>query len=173
MDNLVAKKYAKAILTRADSNEFYEALSQIAPAFSLDKFKLILGSYELKKEDKLNLIASFFQNIKPNFMNFLKLLAQNSRLDLIPQITEELRKQKALKEQIYSGTLYSNKAVKESELKKLEEKLSQKFGVSIKLNNQTTQTQGIKMNLDELGYEISFSMQNLKSKMSEYILKTL
>lgn len=173
MDNLVAKKYAKAILTRADSNEFYELLKQITPAFKLDKFKLILSSNEIKKEEKFEFITSFFQNAKPQFVNFLKLLAQNSRLDLIPHIAEELRKQKALKEQIYSGTVFSNTAIHKDELANLEQKLSKKFGVSVKLDNQITDTQGIKMSLDELGYEISFSMQSLKSKMSEYILKTL
>lgn len=173
MDNLIAKKYAQAILTRKDANEFYELLQGVVGAFSLEKMQLILGSNELKKEDKFEFIASFFQKAKPNFVNFLKLLAQNSRLALIPQIAEELRKQKALKEQIYSGVIYSNKALKKDELANLEQKLGKKFGVSIKLSNQITDTQGIKMSLDELGYELSFSMQSLKTKMSEFILKTL
>lgn len=173
MDNLIAKKYAKAILTRKDSNDFYELLSSVVPAFSLEKFKLILGSNELTKEQKFEFVASLFQKAKPNLVNFLKLLAQNSRLALIPQIAEELRKQKALKEQIYSGIIYSKKALKKDELANFEEKLSKKFGVSVKLSNQITDTQGIKMSLDELGYELSFSMQSLQSKMSEYILKTL
>lgn len=173
MESLIAKKYAKAILTRKDANEFYELLLNIVPAFSLDKFKLILGSNELKKEDKLQFISSFFQSAQPNFINFLKLLAQNSRLNLIPQIVKELGRQKALKEQIYSGTIFSEKSINKNELASLEQKLSKKFNVSVKLNNQITNTQGIKISLDELGYELSFSMQSLKSKMSDYILKTL
>lgn len=173
MDNLIAKKYAQAILTRKDANDFYELLQGVAGAFKFEKMQLILGSNELKKEDKFEFVLSLFQKPKANFVNFLKLLAQNSRLGLIPQIAEELGKQKALKEGIYSGTIFSKKALKKDELANLEQKLGKKFGVSIKLSNQTTDTQGIKMSLDELGYELSFSMQSLKSKMSEYILKTL
>lgn len=173
MENLIAKKYAKAILTRKDANEFYELLLAIVPAFSLEKFRLILSSNELKKEDKLQFISSFFQNAKPNFINFLKLLSQNSRLNLIPQIVKELGRQKALKEQIYSGTIFSEKAINKDELASLEQKLSKKFNVSVKLNNKITNKQGIRISLDELGYELSFSMQSLKSKMSDYILKTL
>ena len=173
MEDLIAKKYAKAVLMRADANEFYEFLLAVVPAFSLDKFKLILNSYEIKKDEKLKVVMSFFQKTTPNFTNFIKLLAQNSRLGLIPQIVEELRKQKALKEQIYSGIIFSQEAVKADKIAELEQKLSKKFNVSIKLDNQITQTQGIKISLDELGYEISFSMQSLKSKMSDYILKTL
>ena len=173
MDNLIAKKYAQAILTRKDANEFYELLQGVAGAFKFEKMQLILGSNELSKEKKFEFVLSFFQKPKPNFVNFLNLLAQNSRLTLIPQIAEELRKQKALKEGIYSGTIYSNKALKKDEITNLEQKLGKKFGVSIKLESQITDTQGIKMSLDELGYELSFSMQSLKTKMSEFILKTL
>lgn len=173
MDKLIAKKYAKAILTRKDANEFYELLCSIVPAFSLEKFKLILSSNELKKEDKLKFISSFFQNAKPNFINFLRILTQNSRLNLIPQIVKELSRQKALKKQIYSGTIFSAQAIDKDKLASLEQKLSKKFNVSVKLNNKITNEQGIKIGLDELGYELSFSMQSLKSKMSDYILKTL
>ena len=76
MEDLIAKKYAKAILMRADANEFYEFLLAVVPAFSLDKFKLILNSYEIKKDEKLKVVMSFFQKTTPNFTNFIKLLAQ-------------------------------------------------------------------------------------------------
>ncbi|TQR61385.1 F0F1 ATP synthase subunit delta [Campylobacter troglodytis] len=173
MEDLIAKKYAKAILTRNDANEFYELMLKLVPAFSLDKFKLILNSYDIKKEEKLNIIMSFFEKTTPNFTNFIRLLAHNSRLNLIPQIVEELRKQKALKEQLYSGTVFSQDSISLDKITELEQKLSKKFNVSIKLDNQITNMQGIKISLDELGYEISFSMQGLKTKMSDYILKTL
>ena len=70
--------------------------------------------------------------------------------------------------------VHSPKALHKKELDELEKKLSQKFKLTIRLRNETNAaTQGIKISLDELGYELGFSMQALKSKMSEYILKTL
>ncbi|NDJ27379.1 ATP F0F1 synthase subunit delta [Campylobacter sp. MIT 12-8780] len=173
MENLIAKKYAKAILERKDSKEFYELLSQLSPAFALPKFKMILESSEYKKGQKLEIIMSFFQSVKPSFENFIRLLTQNSRLTLIPKIVEELRKQEALKAQIYTGIVYSEQALEQNKINDLEKKLSEKFKVSIKLENQITKTQGIKISLEELGYEISFSIQSLQTKMSDYILKTL
>ncbi|WP_297193529.1 F0F1 ATP synthase subunit delta [uncultured Campylobacter sp.] len=173
MNDLLAKRYAKAILSRNDSDEFYEFLSSVNTAFSLPKFKEILNSYELKKDKKLELILSFFKELKPSFVNFLKILTQNSRLYLIPFVLEELRKQKALKEQIYSGIVFSKNEVDSSKLLELEKALSKKFAVNIKLTNKLSKDSGVKISLDELGYEISFSMQNLQMKMSDYILKTM
>lgn len=173
MDNLVAKRYAKAILSQKNSGDFYELLQSLIPAFSLEKFRLILGSSELSKDDKFNFVSSFFGKKEANFLNFLKILALNSRLGLIPEIFEELKRQKALKEQIYEGVVFSQKALAKKELDELEKKLSQKFKVSIKLKNEISENQGIKISLDELGYELGFSMNSLKAKMSEFILKSL
>lgn len=173
MNDLVAKRYAKAILAQKNADEFYELLSGIVPAFCLEKFKLILASSELSKDDKFKFIGSFFDKAKPNFLNFLKILALNSRLGLIPQIFDELKRQKALKEQIYEGVVFSQKALAKKELDELEKKLSQKFKVSIRLKNEVSKTQGIKISLDELGYELGFSMNSLKIKMSEFILKSI
>ena len=157
MDNLIAKRYAKAILTQKNADEFYELLSTLVGAFSLEKFKAILNSSQISKDEKLKFISSCFDKGKP-----------------IPQIAQELGRQKALKAQIYEGVVHSPKALHKKELDELEKKLSQKFKLTIRLRNETNAaTQGIKISLDELGYELGFSMQALKSKMSEYILKTL
>lgn len=172
-NDVIVKKYARAILDRADSNEFYENLLKISPAFTMDKFKMILESYQIKKDEKFNFIFSFFEDSKPYFKNFIKLLAQNSRLNLIPEIVSELEKQKAFKENVYFGIIYSQEPIDKGQITLLEEKLSKKFNAKIKLENQVKKTQGIKISLDELGYELSFSMQSLKSKISDYILKTI
>ena len=119
MDNLIAKRYANAILTQKNADEFYELLSTLVGAFSLEKFKAILNSSQISKDEKLKFISSCFDKGKPNFMNFLKILAQNSRLNLIPQIAQELGRQKALKAQIYEGVVHSPKALHKKELDEL------------------------------------------------------
>ncbi len=173
MDNLVAKRYAKAILAQKNADEFYELLSTLSAAFGQEKFRLILGSNELDKQKKLEFVRSLFEKPKANFVNFLQILALNSRLDLIPQIFAELKRQKALKEQIYGGVVFSQKPLDKKALAQLEKKLSDKFKVSIKLANETSEAKGIRISLDELGYELGFSMDSLKAKMSEFILKNL
>lgn len=173
MDDLIAKKYALAILGRKDANSFYENLQGILGAFNEPKFSLILSSNEVKKDEKFNLISSFFTKPSKEFVNFLKILSVNSRLNLIPKITAELGKQRALKAQIYSGVVHSPKPLKKDDLANLEDKLSKKFKVKIELENEISTQKGVKIALDELGFQISFSMQDLEAKLSDYILKTL
>ncbi len=173
MNDLIAKKYAKAIALRADMNEFYDNLCVLNSAFILPKFKVLIESTQVKKEKKIELLSSFFTTLNPNFKNFLKLLTQNSRLSYIPQIVKELEKERSLREKIYLGVVYTKENLSEDKLKELESKLSTKLGVKINLKNELNQESGVKIALEELGYELSFSMKELSHKMSEFILKNI
>ncbi|WP_291949708.1 F0F1 ATP synthase subunit delta [Campylobacter sp.] len=173
MDNVVARIYAKAILNRNDFEDFYSKLLILSSAFNSSKFLDILDSYDIKRDKKLDFLFSLLDNPTQAFKNFLTLIVNNSREKLIPQITKELSEQKALKENIFSGEIYSREILNEDEVKNLENKLSQKFNAKIRLNSKINDNDGVKISLDTLGYEISFSMQNLKTKMNEYILKAI
>ncbi|TKX30830.1 F0F1 ATP synthase subunit delta [Campylobacter estrildidarum] len=173
MDNLIAKKYAKAIVSRIDEEEFCKNLFILNSAFSSPKFKDIINSSQIHKDKKLDLLNSFLEKINPNFTNFLKLLIKNSRLSYIPQIFKELEKQKALKNNVFSGIVYSREVLSENNLKELENKIGTKLNTKIKLENKINSNNGIKIYLEELGCEISFSMKSLQNKISEYILKNI
>lgn len=173
MDNTIAKTYAKAILDRGDFEEFYSNLLDLASAFGVSKFVDILNSYNIKQEQKLEFLLSLLDNSSQEFKNFITLIVINSRENLIPSIVEELSKQKALKENTFLGYIYSKEILAEDEIKNLEDKLSQRFNAKIRLESKIGINDGVKISLEGLGYEISFSMQNLKVKMSEYILKAI
>ncbi|EAH4660813.1 TPA: ATP F0F1 synthase subunit delta, partial [Campylobacter jejuni] len=49
MENIIARRYAKAIASRADINDFYQNLCILNSAFVLPKFKNIIESNEIKK----------------------------------------------------------------------------------------------------------------------------
>ncbi|MCX2683336.1 F0F1 ATP synthase subunit delta [Campylobacter sp. MIT 21-1685] len=171
--HLIAKKYVQALLTRVDLDEFYTNLSLLNSAFLVPKFKTIVESNQIKKEKKIELLQSFFEKSNQNFLNFLTILTYNSRLICIPEIVEELRKQKSLKENLFLGQVFSKEPLDEATLEKLESKLNTKFNVKIKLTNQITHNDGVKISLEELGYEISFSAKMLQEKMTEFVLKII
>ncbi|ECR2952473.1 F0F1 ATP synthase subunit delta, partial [Campylobacter jejuni] len=98
---------------------------------------------------------------------------ENSRLECIPQIVKELERQKAFKENIFVGIVYSKEKLSQENLKDLEVKLNKKFDANIKLNNKINQDDSVKIELEELGYELSFSMKALQNKLNEYILKII
>ncbi|KAA6227320.1 MULTISPECIES: F0F1 ATP synthase subunit delta [unclassified Campylobacter] len=172
MNDIIAKRYARAV-SKQDINEIYETLSGLVPAFSLPKFKIIVESTQVKKKKKAELLFSFFENLSLNCKNFLNLLVENSRISYIPQIVKELERQKITEENIYIGLVYTKEVLAQEKLEELQAKLSQKFKVKIQLQNQLINIDGVKIVLEELGYEISFSMKTLQNRISEFILKTI
>ncbi|ECH5954952.1 F0F1 ATP synthase subunit delta [Campylobacter jejuni] len=173
MENIIARRYAKAIASRADINDFYQNLCILNSAFVLPKFKNIIESNEIKKERKMEFLDSFLDIKNSSFQNFLRLLIENSRLECIPQIVKELERQKAFKENIFVGIVYSKEKLSQENLKDLEVKLNKKFDANIKLNNKISQDDSVKIELEELGYELSFSMKAFQNKLNEYILKII
>ncbi|MCH3697882.1 F0F1 ATP synthase subunit delta [Campylobacter lari] len=173
MEKVIAKTYAKAILERNDFENFYSNLLELSSAFASNKFIDILNSYEIKQDKKLELILSLLDNPSDAFKNFINLIVDNKREMLIPEIIKELSEQKASKENTFLGQVYSKEKLSEEEIKNLEEKLSLKFNAKIRLDSKISDNDSVKISLDGLGYEISFSMQSLKTKMNEYILKAI
>lgn len=171
--HLIAKKYIQALSSQANIDEFYSQLLLLNSAFSLPKFKIIIESNQIKKARKFELLCSFFEKPSHNFINFLKIVTENSRLVCIPEMVEELEKQRSFKENIFLGKVFSKEPLDDAILKKLESKLNAKFKVKVKLSSQISPNDAVKISLEELGYEISFSMQMLQEKMSEFVLKII
>jgi len=176
MNEVVAKKYVKAILSDVKSNElnaFVENLSELAAAFASDKFKSIISLPTLKVSQKVEFVLSLVKNQDAKFANFIKLLGANKRLELIPAILNEMKIEQSLLENTYRGEIIGNFDLNADQLKALEENFSKKFNSKIKLNGSKGEYNGVKVELDDLGVEVNFSIDRLKSQMSEYILKAI
>jgi F-type H+-transporting ATPase subunit delta len=176
MSDIVAKKYVKALTKSMDEKELtatLNSLQEIVPAFSNSKFMNILNSYDVLSSQKEKLVESMVENSDEKFKNFIKLLGENGRLVEIPAITKELSKQIALQNNQYEGLLISNFEVEDKEIKDIEQNLSKKLNADIKLTNKVTDYPGIKVEVESLGIEISFSADRLKAQMAEQILSSL
>lgn len=68
-----------------------------------------------------------FLILKILVFKILRLLIENSRLECIPQIVKELERQKAFKENIFVGIVYSKEKLSQENLKDLEVKLNKKI----------------------------------------------
>lgn len=176
MKEIVAKKYVKALASNLKDSEFDEVnagLKQLAYAFLLPKLGLILNLPNLTQKDKAEFLFSLSQSKNKKLLNLLKILGDNKKFDIIPQIYEEFAYQKALKDNTFRGEILGNFDISESKKKELEEKFSKKFGSKIQFDIVKNDYDGIKIELDDLGVEVNFSMSNLKAKMSEYIMKSI
>jgi F-type H+-transporting ATPase subunit delta len=176
MSNLIAKKYVKAILEGRDVSSaaaVYNELSQIASAFNDEKFNGIIASSEASTDQKVDLIISFVENCSEATKNLIKLLGSNKRLNMIADISAELKAQIDVLNNSYEGIVYTNSELSSDYIATIEEKFSNKFNVNLKLVQNVCDYDGIKVDIDGLGLEIGFSKDRLKSQMIEHILKAV
>ncbi len=103
------------------------------------------------KEDKIYAVSKIYND-------YLNLQTQKTLYDMSKNIV---------------GIVYSKEKLSQENLKDLEVKLNKKFDANIKLNNKISQDDSVKIELEELGYELSFSMKALQNKLNEYILKII
>ncbi len=176
MNGIIAKKYVNALMKSCNDSEIdsvEQSISEIVRAFSSAKFNNIILSPDLSKEQKEEFILSLVETKDRKIINFIKLLVLNDRLTLIPAIAKELKFQISLKSNSYEGEIISNFEINEEQVAKLEENFSKKFSANIKLHSFVSDFPGVKIELDDLGVEVSFSLERLKSQMVEHILKAI
>ena len=172
MKELIAKKYVKALvsdLSKDEFNNFTARLQEIANAFANEKFQNIIVSPNLKNSQK----ADFVGEADQKFVNFIKLLGENKRLDILPNIVSELLAQKSKMDNVFYGKIYGGSQISQAQISELESSFSKRFNAKIILEPVKSNYNGIKIELDDLGVEASFSVDRLKAQMSEYILKAI
>ncbi|AXX92973.1 F0F1 ATP synthase subunit delta [Malaciobacter molluscorum LMG 25693] len=176
MIDLVAKRYVKALLDGrevASVTALSEELNAISSAYNDDKFIAIISSIEVKNSDKVNLIISLLDNCSDTLKNLINLLSENKRLDIIPVIAKELKAQLAVINNSFNGVIYTNKELAAEYISSIEKEFSKKFNVDLSLTQNVCDYNGIKVDIDGLGVEISFSKDRLKSQMIDHILKAV
>ncbi|MBL3519537.1 F0F1 ATP synthase subunit delta [Aliarcobacter lanthieri] len=176
MRDLVAKRYVKALIDGRDLKaitEISEKLNEISSAFNSDKFKSIITSPEVSENDKTTLVISLVTGANSALNNFIKLLGEKRRLDLLPLIANDLKIQIAKMNNSYIGVVYTNEELPSNYISSIEEQFSKKFNVKLSLSQKVGGYDGIKVDIDGLGVEISFSKDRLKSQLIDHILKAV
>ena len=177
MNDLVAKRYVKALVDGRDSNAITTVsnnLNVISSAFADEKFNSIISSPEVAVNSKVDLVISLVDSANDVILsNFIKLLGEKRRLSLLPFISKELNTQIAKMNNSYVGVVYTNQELSNDYVSSIEEQFSKKFDVKLSLSQNVCDYDGIKVDIDGLGVEISFSKERLKSQLIDHILKAV
>jgi len=176
MVNLVAKRYVKALMLDRDTKSvesIYNELNNIASAFTSEKFILIIDSTEVSMDSKVELILSFVKNASDVVKNFIKILAENKRLDIIPDIVQGLKDELSVLNNKYDGVIYTNKKLLKKDVQNLNKQFAKKFNIKLELTQEVCDYDGIKVDIAGLGVEVGFSKERLRSQMIEHILKAV
>ncbi|PLY04591.1 MAG: F0F1 ATP synthase subunit delta [Arcobacter sp.] len=176
MKDLIAKRYVKALLEGRDlesATAIYNDLKTISSAFKEEKFISIISSSEVTNSSKIEFVTSFVENCTSDLKNLISLLGDKKRIDLIPEIVKELEGQVSRMNNTYTGVVYTNNKLTAKYISSIEEQFSKKFDVKLSLSQNVCDYDGIKVDIDSLGVEISFSKERLKSQMINHILKAV
>ena len=176
MSDLIAKRYVKALLDGRDNKAVTTVsknINTISEAFADEKFNSIVSSPEVSDSQKVELVLSFVKKADETLTNFVKLLGEKRRLTLLPSIASELNVQIAKMNNTYVGVVYTNQELSSDYVSSIEAQFSKKFDVNLSLSQNVCDYDGIKVDIDGLGVEISFSKDRLRSQMIDHILKAV
>jgi len=174
MEELIAKRYAKALSSLSqDIKGVSEVLNVLTEAISSNEVMSALTSPIISDEKKTEMILSAISDDDKTLVNFIKILGESKRLDLIPAIAKVLNADLQKESNQYKGVLKSKKKLDIEELSKLEETLKRYTGSTIKLTQEKTDLDGLRVSVDDLGIEVNFSKQRVKEQLIDFIKKSL
>ena len=176
MEELIAKRYVKALIESANEKELEEILvylTSLSTLFKDWKIKEILVSPEVSAQEKLQLLLEPIKGANPKFVNLMKLLAEKRRLSIIPLMAKELKDRLALMKKSFEGRVYSEFELTKEEIEKIEKALEKRIKASVHLQQASEKYDGIKVEVDTIGVEIEFSKSKIKKQLIENILKAI
>ena len=175
MEELIAKRYVKALSSVSNNiSGIADVLNVLTEAISVPEVQTVLDSPMVNAEKKTEMILSALgDNTDTTLVNFIKILGENKRLDLIPAIAKVLNAdlQKVANE--YEGVLNSKETLDAKALGELEETLKKYTGSTIKLTQEASDLDGLRVSVDDLGIEVNFSKQRVKEQLIDFIKKSL
>jgi F-type H+-transporting ATPase subunit delta len=177
MEELIAKRYIKALKENTDLNELMAVASlfdALAASFKDESFISVVGNPEVPTKDKELILL---EAVKPagseKINNLIKLLVENKRIAIIPTIAQELKKDIANTTKTYTGYVYSDSDIDAKVVDELGSGLSKKFDATISLTFIKNDFNGIKVEVEGLGIEINFSQERIDSQIIEHIIKAI
>ncbi len=175
MEELIAKRYAQALSSVSkDLPAVLEVLNLVSEVTATDEVKSALTSPIVSSEKKTEMIlAALGKDADGALVNFVKILGENNRLDLLPAITKVLNSDQQRISNNYEGVVKSASTLDAKALADLEKTLKKYTGSTIKLTQEKTDLEGLRVSVDDLGIEVNFSKQRVKEQLIDFIKKSL
>ncbi len=176
MEELIAKRYVKALLEVISAEQkitYSQILNSIASIFDNKSISTKINSPLISSDKKVSFILDGVRDADSSLINFIKILGENDRLNLIPTIAKSLNQELQKESNNYSGIVTSRNELNSSEIEELENSLKSYTGSTIKLTQRESNLDGIKVTVDDLGIEVNFSKQRVKEQLIDFITKSL
>jgi len=177
MEELIAKRYVNALVGSTNKKQrvaFSKKLLEMTEAFSDATVVEKLSSPLIANEAKTAMVVDSLGKEDEKLVNFIKIIGENGRLDLLPTIAKVLKQAIQTETNKYEGIVVSSTKLKAEELKELQASLSTYTnGANVKLTQEVSDIEGIKVSVEDLGIEVNFSKQRVKEQLIDFITKSL
>lgn len=177
MEELIAKRYVNALVSVANDEQkalYAEALTALAVAFEDKSVAERLSSPLMPQTDKTSFVLAGLGDAADNkLQNFIKVIGEHNRLDLLPVIAKVLNQILQAERNEYEGTVIASNELGAAEIINLENSLKTYTGSTVKLSQQQSDVDGIKVKVEDLGIEVNFSKQRVKEQLIDFITKSL
>ena len=177
MEELIAKKYIKAVSSGSDiesTQNMSDVFSALAESFKDEKFVQIIANPNVSANAKSEILLEAVKSADSDKVNnLIKLLVEKKRINIIPAIAQELKKDIAASTKTYEGVVYSDSKIDDKTMQELSSSLSRKFDLNISLVFVEKDFNGIKVDVEDLGIEINFAKSRINSQMIEHIIKAI
>jgi F-type H+-transporting ATPase subunit delta len=176
MEELIAKRYVKALLevmSKEQKGLYSQVLNSIASLFDDANIAQKIDSPLISSSNKMSFILDGVKDADSTLVNFIKVLGENGRLNLIPAIARSLNQELQKERNEYEGIVISSDKLSNKEIKTLEKSLKKYTGSTIKLSQKESDLDGIKVTVEDLGIEVNFSKSRVKEQLIDFITKSL
>jgi len=176
MEELIAKRYVNALSSVASSEQkavYSEVLTAIATLLDDESVAEKLTSPLISSSDKTAFVLDGIKGSDSNLENFIKILGENGRLNLIPTIAKSLNQELQKESNIYDGIVTSSNTLSDEDIANLQESLKKYTGSTVNLTQVESDLEGIKVTVEDLGIEVNFSKQRVKEQLIDFITKSL
>ncbi|BAM11949.1 F0F1 ATP synthase subunit delta [Helicobacter cinaedi PAGU611] len=174
MLNIISKKYTQALMdSGCDLDESLSILKAFSSVLKSKRVADIIASPFLSKTQKEEFLLDSLKNVDTKIQNFFRLIAQTDRILLIPYISNELEKRLLARKKEYAAVLVSKDELDNKTLERIQDSLAKKLGVKLSIKQELSGTDGIKLSVEDLGIEVSFSKDRFSSDLKNHILKAL
>lgn len=171
-DSILSKKYSNALCDGAKREEVANYIS------ILSSYKDVLASKECRskilnpfitKEDKM----AFFKCDDVKVTRVVEMLAEINHLDILTNIYEDvsLAYNKLIKK--FKGVIHSKDGVNKSDITEIEKRLSKYLDKEIELEYVKDDYNGVKVVVDDLFLEVSFSLNKIRDSLVSHVLKAV
>ncbi|WP_394994221.1 F0F1 ATP synthase subunit delta [uncultured Helicobacter sp.] len=176
MMDLVAKKYTRAILDSFSTQEIEQVitlLSALNKAFEDKSLRDFIHSPFIEKAKKEELLLGVFSECEEKFENLIRLLVRSDRISAIPGIVRTLEKKILADKKQYVAVLKIKEELDSTTLQNIAKSLSSRLNVNLDVRQERAAIDGIRLSVEDLGVEISFSKERFFTDLTNHILKAI